>query len=297
VSAVAALHRPAQWGRYGVRRVVVAAGAAALGIALAVWSLIPVYNMLLIALDPDEGDTEFAGLVWPPEPSLNSFKGVLGQDYWYLEHFWQQFGNSFCVGLGTMALTVVIASLASFAVGRMRLTTARLLTKVALLTYAIPAALLAIPFTQLVHHYGLSDNLWIVIAAEVMFALPFAVLVLQQYATIIPLELDEAARIDGASPGQVYLRIYLPLMAPALAAIGTFALLLAWGEYLYQYLLLSSTRNWTVAVAIEQFFDADEAPWNYMMALAIIYALPPIAIFYGLRRYMAAGLTVGGVKG
>jgi multiple sugar transport system permease protein len=297
VSAVAAFSRPARWGRYRVRRVVVAAGSAALGIALAVWSLIPVYNMLLIALDPDEGDTEFAGLVWPPEPSLNSFMGVLGQDYWYLEHFWQQFGNSFCVGLGTMALTVVIASLASFAVGRMRLTRARLLTKVALLTYAIPAALLAIPFTRLVHHYGLSDNLWIVIAAEVMFALPFAVLVLQQYATIIPLELDEAARIDGASPGQLYLRIYLPLMAPALAAIGTFALLLAWGEYLYQYLLLSSTRNWTVAVAIEQFFDADEAPWNYMMALAIIYALPPIAIFYGLRRYMAAGLTVGGVKG
>jgi multiple sugar transport system permease protein len=95
----------------------------------------------------------------------------------------------------------------------------------------------------------------------------------------------------------VYLKIYLPLMAPALAAVGTYALLLAWGEYLYQYLLLSSPRNWTVAVAIEQFFDADEAPWNYMMALAMVYALPPIAIFYALRRYMAAGLTMGGVKG
>jgi len=296
VSVIPASRRSAR-ARRCQRQILIEAASALLGIVLVIWSLVPVYNMLLIALDPDEGETEFAGLIVPPEPSLNSFRGVLSQDFWYLEHFWQQFGNSFYVGLSTMFLTVLIASLASFAVGRMRLTRARLLTYAALLTYAIPASLMAIPFMRIMHRYGLSDNLWAVIAAEVMFAIPFAVLVLQQYATIIPIELDEAARIDGASPLQVYLHIYLPLMAPALAAVGTFALLLAWGEYLYQYLLLSSTRNWTVAVAIEQFFDADEAPWNYMMALAIIYSLPPIAIFYALRRYMAAGLTVGGVKG
>jgi multiple sugar transport system permease protein len=92
----------------------------------------------------------------------------------------------------------------------------------------------------------------------------------------------------------VYVRIYLPLMVPALAAVGTYALLLSWSEYLYQYLLLSTKRNWTVAVALEQFWDSDEAPWNYMMALAILYALPPIAIFYGLSRYVASGLT--GIK-
>jgi multiple sugar transport system permease protein len=283
--------------RRRLRQIAVEASSVALGAILLIWSLIPIYNMLLIALDPNEGETEFAWLIWPPEPSLNSFWAVLSQGYWYLENFWQQFANSFYVGLLTMVLTVLIASLASFAVGRMRLARARLLTKIALLTYIVPASLLAIPFMRVALRYGLSDNLWAVIAAEIMFAMPFAVLVLQQYATIIPIEFDEAARIDGASPLQVYRHIYLPLMAPALAAVGTFALLLAWGEYLYQYLLLSSARNWTVAVAIEQFFDADEAPWNYMMALAIIYSLPPIAIFYALRRYMAAGLTMGGVKG
>jgi multiple sugar transport system permease protein len=127
-----------------------------------------------------------------------------------------------------------------------------------------------------------------------MFASPVAILILQQYAKLIPVELDEAARVDGASPWQVYMRIYLPLMAPALAAVGTYALLLSWSEYLYQYLLLSTKRNWTVAVALEQFWDSDEAPWNYMMALAIFYALPPVAIFYGLSRYIASGLT--GIK-
>jgi multiple sugar transport system permease protein len=95
----------------------------------------------------------------------------------------------------------------------------------------------------------------------------------------------------------LYLWIYLPLMAPALAAVATYALLLSWNEYLYQYMLLSSTRSMTVAVAMEQFFDSDEAPWNTMMAVAIVYSLPPIAVYYALRRYMVAGLTLGGVKG
>ena len=118
-----------------------------------------------------------------------------------------------------------------------------------------------------------------------------------RYGKLIPIELDESAKVDGATPLQMYFRIYLPLMAPALVAVGVYALLLAWNEYLYQYLLLSSTDNMTVAVAIDQFFDSDEAPWNYMMAIAIIYSLPPIAIYFALRRFMMAGLTMGGVKG
>ncbi len=293
---VVAATRPARRPRYRLRRFAVEAASALLGAGLVIWSLLPVYNMLLIALD-EEGDTEYAGIIWPSEPTFESFRAVWAQDYWYLEHFWHQFANSLYIGLATMVLTVVVGSLASFAVGRTRLSKGWLLTNVALLTYVLPASLLVIPFHRVIHSYGLTDNLLAVVAAQVAFAAPFAILILQQYARLIPLELDEAARVDGASPVQVYLRIYLPLMAPALAAVGTYALLLAWGEYLYQWLLLSSARSMTVAVAIEQFFDSDEAPWNYMMAMAIVYALPPIAIFYGLRRYMAAGLTMGAVKG
>ena len=284
MSAAAPRRRPQRWPRYRVQRLAVEAASAALGIVLAVWSLMPVYNMLLIALDP-EGDNEFAGYLWPPDPSLESFAVVLTQGHWYLEDFWNQFGNSLYVGLLTMLLTVFIGSLASFTVGRMRLRKARLLTNAALLTYVLPSSFLAIPFLRVAQSYGLSDSLWAVIAAEVMFATPFAVLILQQHAKLIPVELDDAARIDGASPVQLYRRIYLPLMAPGLAAVVIYALLLSWSEYLYQYMLLSSPRNWTVAVALEQFWDSDEAPWNYMMALALIYAFPPVAIFYVLRRY------------
>lgn len=280
---------------YRRRRVLAKVAAVILGIGLLIWTLLPVYNMLLMALDADAD--EFTGSIWPPDPNLDSFRAIWTEDHWLLEHFWHQFANSIYLGLATMVLTVLIASLASFALSRTRLRRGWIVTDLALLTYLLPTAFLAIPFVHVMHQYGLSDSLWAVIAAQVTFAAPYAILILSQYGKLIPMELDEAAKVDGASPIQVYIRIYMPLMAPALVAVGVYALLLAWNEYLYQYLLLSSTRNMTVAVALNQFFDSDEAPWNYMMAIAIIYSLPPIAIYFGLRRFMVAGLTIGGMKG
>jgi multiple sugar transport system permease protein len=108
---------------------------------------------------------------------------------------------------------------------------------------------------------------------------------------LIPLELDDAARVDGASPIQVYLRIYLPLMVPALAVVALYALLLAWNDYLYQAVLLS-LRHMTVSITQGQLFADVDAEWNAMMAAAIIYVLPPIGLLFALRRYVAASLTM-----
>jgi multiple sugar transport system permease protein len=291
LTAIEADYRP----RLRRRRLWTRIGSIFLGIALLIWTLLPIYNMLLIALS-DDGD-EFTGLAWPEDWNWDSFRVVFQEDYWYLEHFWHQLGNSFYMATATMVLTVLIASLVSFALGRMRLRRAWLITNIALLTYALPTAFLLIPFVHLMRVYGLSDSLWAVVAAEVTFATPYAILVLNGFGRLIPFELDESAKVDGATPVQMYFRIYLPLMAPALVAVGVYALLLAWNEYQYQYLLISSPRNATVAVAMNQFFDSDEAPWNYMMATALIYSLPPVAIYFALRRYMVAGLTMGAVKG
>ena len=280
---------------YRRRKWAVEAAALLLGAVIAIWTLAPIYNMVMVALESH--NDVFSTNIFPADPSAYSFWIVFTEGYWYLEYFWHQYENSLYIGFWTVFLTLWVGSMVSYSIGRMRIRHGWLLTNAALLTYLVPAAFLAIPFYRMMQTYGLGNNVWSIIAVEVTFATPYAIFIFQQYGRSIPLELDEAARIDGASPIQVYLYVYLPLMAPALAAVGAYALLLAWGEYLYQYLLLSSTRNWTVAVAIEQFFDADEAPWNYMMALAIIYSLPPIAIFYALRRYMTAGLTLGGIKG
>ena len=276
------------------RRALIEAGSVILGVVLVIWSLTPIYNMLLIALDPEEGEIEFTGNLWPPEPSLDGFRDVVTQEARYLEDFWHQFGNSVYIGLLTMFLTVLIGSLASFAVSRMRLSRGSLLTNTALLTYVIPASFLIVPYYRIMHSYGLSNSLWAVIAAQVAFAIPFAILILQLYARLIPFELDDAARVDGASAIQVYLRIYLPLMTPALAVVAVYALLLAWNDYLYQAVLLPP-QNTTVSVIQGQLFADNDAPWNAMMAAVIIYVLPPMVLLFALRRHVAASLTMGDV--
>jgi multiple sugar transport system permease protein len=271
------------------------AGLAVLYAVLLVWTFTPIYNIVMIALE-QEGDV-YGNNILPTHPSLDSFWVVFTQGYWYLENFWHQFGNTvFIAGMVTF-LVLLIGSMTSFTVGRMRLRNGWLITNAALLTYVIPASFLAIPFYLIMNHYGLANNPWSVIAALVTFATPYAIFIFQEYGRSIPIELDESARIDGASPLVIYLRIYLPLMAPALVAVGTYALLLAWNEYLYQFLLLSDKRNMTVPVALAQFLNSDQAPWNYMMATAIIYALPPLATYYAFRHRMSSGLTMGGVKG
>jgi multiple sugar transport system permease protein len=280
---------------YRRRRNLGEAVALAFSVLVLIWTLTPIYNIVAVSLEP-HGDV-FTNDVWPAKPSLESFWIVVTQGYWYLEYFWSQFANSLYIGVATVFFTLAIGSLASFVIGRMRIRHGWMVSNAALLTYVIPASFLAIPFYRIMGFYGLSNNLWSVIAAEVTFATPYAIFIFQQYAVSIPIELDEAARIDGASPLQVYFKIYLPLMAPALVAVGTYALLLAWNEYLYQFLLLSSKKSMTVPVALAQFLNSDEAPWNYMMATAIVYALPPVAIYYAFRHRMTAGLTMGGVKG
>src|SRR5260370_20582119 len=151
--------RPAVQRRYRLRRALGEAASVALGLVLLIWSLLPIYNMLLIALDPEEGETEFPGLIWPPEPSLESFRVVLIGGYWFIEQFWHKFGNSLYIGLMTMFLTVLVGSLASFALGRTRLSKVRLLASAPLLTYAIPAFFLVIPFYRVMHVFRLTDNL------------------------------------------------------------------------------------------------------------------------------------------
>jgi len=278
-----------------VRRCLAAAGTVVLSAVLVVWTLLPIYNMILVSLEP-EGDV-FTDHIWPRVLSFESFWGVLTQGHWYLEHFWRQFANSIYMGAMVTLFTLLIGSLTSFSIGRMRIRHGWLVSNAALLTYVIPASFLAIPFYRIMQNYGMANNLWSVIAALVAFATPYATFVFQEYGRSIPIEVDESARIDGASPFQIYRSIYLPLMAPALVAVGTYAMLLAWNEYLYQFLLLSSKSSMTVPVALAQFLSSDQSPWNYMMATAIIYALPPVAIYYAFRRRMTAGLTMGGVKG
>jgi multiple sugar transport system permease protein len=265
-----------------------------IGIPVLLWTLLPIYHLLLFAISPR--DAAFSGNLWPEEPTLRNFQIVLNQDHYFLIHFWEQLGNSLIVAVSTGFLTLLIATFAAFAISRLRVEGGRTVMNLALFTYFIPAAFLAVPMYRTMGIYGLLNSKWALILAMVTVASPYAIWVLKQASDKLPYELDEAAVVDGASPLQLFWMVYLPLMKPSLVAVGTYALLLAWNEYLYAFLLLSRDTEITLPVALGNFLAADDSPWELLMTTGLIYALPPAAIYYAFKRYMVSGLTAGAVK-
>jgi multiple sugar transport system permease protein len=280
--------------RFSWRKVGLEAQLLLVGIPVLLWTLIPVYHLLLFAISPRDKAT--SGQLWPKEPTLQNFEIVFGQKHFYLNHFWIQIGNSLMIAVATGVITLIVATCAAFAISRLKVRGGRTVLNLALFTYFIPAAFLAVPMYKTMANYGLLNNRWSLILAMVTIASPYCIWVLKQASDKLPWELDEAARIDGASPLQLFRLVYLPLMVPSLVAVGTYALLLAWNEYLYGFLLLSKEVEIPLAVALGNFLNADDSPWEILMATGFVYALPPAAIYYAFKRYMVSGLTAGAVK-
>lgn len=264
------------------------------GIPVFLWTVIPLYHMMLFALSPKEG--AFKGNLWPDHPTLRNFELVFGQKHYYLNNLWHQMWNSLVIALAVGLITLLVATAAAFAISRLRVRGGRTIMNMALLTYFVPAAFLALPMYKAMATYRLLNTQWALILAMVTVATPYAIWVLKQAADKLPLELDEAAIVDGATAPQLFRHVFVPLMAPSMVAVGTYALLLAWNEYLYAFLLLSRDVDTTLAVALGAFLAADDSPWELLMTTGVIYALPPAAIYYTFRRYMAADLTSGSVK-
>ena len=263
-------------------------------IPVLLWTLLPIYHIFLFSISTK--DSAFSGALWPDHPTLRNFGTVFRQEHFYLHHFWEQIWNSLWIAVAVGALTLFIATCAAFAISRIKVRGGRTVMNAALFTYFIPAAFLAVPMYKAMGTYGLLNSRWSLVLAMVTLASPYAIWVLKQASDKLPWELDEAARIDGATPLQLFRLVYLPLMMPSLVAIGTYALLLAWNEYLYAFLLLSHEQTITLAVALGHFIAADDSPWELLMATGLVYALPPAAIYYVFRRYMVSGLTAGAVK-
>ncbi|HET6828369.1 MAG TPA: carbohydrate ABC transporter permease [Ramlibacter sp.] len=280
--------------RWSWRKVAAEARLLLIGIPVFLWTIIPVYHMFLFAIS--ERDSATSGRLWPKDATLQNFDTVFQQKHFYLGHFWVQLGNSVVIAVAVGVLTLFIATTAAFAISRLRVRGGRIVMNMALFTYFIPAAFLAVPMYKTMANYGLLNNRWSLILAMVTIASPYCIWVLKQASDKLPFELDEAARMDGATPMQLFRLVYLPLMLPSLVAVGTYALLLAWNEYLYAFLMLSNETDLTLAVALGNFLAADDSPWELLMATGFIYALPPAAIYYAFKRYMVSGLTAGAVK-
>ena len=262
---------------------------------LLVWTLLPLYHMLILSLTPV--GAAFAGRLWPDTLTIANYQTVVTQQNHYLDLFWRQMGNSVLVAL-TACLIVLVCSLsAGFAISRLRPRFGPAASRLALVSYFVPATFLAIPFYQVMVTYRLLGSQWALILAAVTFATPYAIWIIQQNSDTVPLELDEAARIDGATPLQLFRLVYVPLLVPTIVAVGAFSLMLAWNEYLYAFLLLSDEKVIPMPVVMGHFLNDDSPPWPLLMATGMLYSLPPAVLYLVARQFMRTGMLSGGVKG
>ena len=261
------MKRLVQMKAWSLRAVSKEAQLLLIGIPVLLWTLIPVYHLFLFAIS--ERDAATSGRLWPKNPTLQNFETVFEQKHFYLNHFWIQLGNSLMIAVAVGVITLFVATTAAFAISRLKVRGGRTVMNLALFTYFIPAAFLAVPMYKTMANYGLLNNRWSLVLAMVTIASPYCIWVLKQASDKLPWELDEAARIDGATPLQLFRLVYVPLMVPSLVAVGTYALLLAWNEYLYGFLLLSNETDLTLAVALGNFLAADDSPWELLMATGL----------------------------
>jgi multiple sugar transport system permease protein len=270
-------------------------GRGVLFALITVWTLFPIYYMLTLSFT--RTSELFRPEYFVTHPTLESYRFVVFEESVFVKYFWRWMGNSVFVAAATMVAVLVVSALGSFALGRIRFGGARFISGMALFTYIIPASFLSIPFFKIIGDYNLLDTFWSVIAAMTTFASPYALWVLWDYSKTIPPEIDESAAIDGAGVWTVFWRIYLPLVLPTLIAIGTYAFFFAWNEYLYAVLFLQSEEKFTLPISMGTFLTGDDAPWNLLMAISTIYAIPPVIFYYVFRRYLTHGLVSGAVQG
>lgn len=281
--------------RRGRRQLGLRIALAALTLAILVWTLFPVYYMVLLSLTPTS-DLFQPGL-YISNPTLRSYVYTMGQDNPFVRYFWQQLLTSLTVSLWTMVLVGAIAAMGSFAMARMKFRFRRYVSGLTLFTYVIPSSFLSIPFFKLMADYDLLDTKLALILAMVTFASPYALWVLSDYARSLPPEIEEAGAIDGAGTVATFFHLYLPLIIPPLIAIGTYAFLYAWNEYLYALLLLTGEERIPLPVAMSNFLTTDNAPWNLLMAVSTVYSIPPVILYYAFKRYLVSGLVSGAVSG
>lgn len=162
-------------------------------------------------------------------------------------------------------------------------------------TLMIPLEVIMIPIFKVIVATNLYDNLWGLIIPAV--ASPTAVFLVRQYYVPIPNELMEAARIDGASEMQIFLRVMLPLAKPVVSVLCIFSFMWRWNDYLWPKLVINGKENYTLQLALANFSGEYSVDWNSLLAMSVISMIPVLIVFVTLQKYIIGGMTAGGVKG
>jgi multiple sugar transport system permease protein len=210
--------------------------------------------------------------------------------------FFLQLRNSLFIAIVVGIFTIVVSVLASYALARLSFRFSSLFAQLVLFSYLFPGSFLILPVAFMMMQYNLYNTLWSVILIETTLSTPFSIWLLTGYFKSIPKEIEESALIDGCSRLNVIVRIVLPLSVPALIAVFMYVFLQSWNNYLYPLVLLGDRSLWTLPIGVASLIGSDIVPWGKMFAMAIVYALPAVIIFFFLNKFIVSGLTKGAVK-
>ncbi|AXG81578.1 carbohydrate ABC transporter permease [Streptomyces paludis] len=259
-------------------------------VAMSVVALFPIYWMLNTSLKSNAEIYRIDPTFWPETFTLESYRKL------FEGPFPTQIGNSLLVGFVVSVLSIAVSVFAAYAIARMRFRGRKAISKSVLYAYLMPRAVLFIPLYMLVSRLQLADSLWALVLVYPTITIPYATWILVPYFASVPVELEEAAMIDGAGRLRAMLQITLPLSAPAIAATTVFSFTLCWSEYLYGLVMINSFDKKTIPLGLADMINGDVFAWGPLMGGAVIATLPIVALYLAANRWMVSGLALGGVK-
>ena len=257
--------------------------------------VLPMVYMISTSLRPNGALYEYPPRFFPrwEALTLENYEYILSQSKFYLN-----FLNSVFVSLSSVALAAAVSSAMAFVMGKFHFRGKKLLFGFIILTMIIPGTTMIVPQFELATHLGLVNRLWGLIPFYVAWVIPFSTFMIKGFMEGIPDEITEATYIDGASVWTVYVRISLPLAAPAIASVSIFNFLTAWEEYPWANTVINDNDLRTLPIAIAGFFGQHQfTQWGYVFAMSVMTLIPVVLVFITFQRFFVQGLTAGGVKG
>jgi multiple sugar transport system permease protein len=267
---------------------------------LLIASLFPFYYTILLSIRSLDEVLQDPGALWvpPSEIILDSYRAVLRPSSEGGQGFLIFMRNSALVAIGTVILTLLVGLPGAYAVSRLEFFGRRQVSGLFLAVYLFPAILLAVPLFVFFTRIGLRGSLVGLLIVYVSQIVAVSIYMLRNYFDTIPVSLEEAAAIDGASRLGIMRRISIPLAMPSIMANALFVFMIAWNEFLFALLFLVENRDrWTVSLGLSQLAGSIEIPTTVLMAGSVIVTLPIIIIFFATERLLTEGLTAGAEKG
>lgn len=211
-------------------------------------------------------------------------------------NFLRYYANSLFVAAMTAITASLAGAMAAYSVYRCKYRGRNTLYSFFLVTYVFPKTLLLVPLYVVLAKLGIIDSPWAVIVSHVTITAPFSVWILKTFFQSIPPEIEEAALVDGANRIQTLVRVFVPLAAPGIAAVGINSFLMSWSEYLFASILIVSDKFKTLPVGMSVFLQQYAIEWGVMMAGSVLIGIPPVIGFAIAGRYFIQGLTAGSIK-